>query len=122
MEIIIPTIVAIIVSFLLITSILGLPNYITYRLNLKRYQYMEPAKLFKFKKAIFNTDFPLPETESFELDDWNYYPNIRKLANYSEKIELNLFKYDVEIIWHWIRTHNKELRKKKKSPPVGHRH
>lgn len=113
MEFIVLIIVAIIASFLFTTLVFGLPNYITYRFDLKRYQYIEPAKLLGFKKAIFNTDFPLPETESFELSDWNYYPSIRKLTNYSEKVELNLFKYDVEIIWHWIRTHNKELRKKK---------
>lgn len=113
MEIIISIIVAIIASLLFTASIFGLSNYITYRLDLKRYRYTEPAKLLGFKKVIFNTDSPLPETESFELDNWNYYPNIRKLTNYSEQIELNLFKYDTEIIWHWIRTHNKELRKKK---------
>lgn len=113
MEFIISIIVAIIASLLFTASIFGLPNYITYRLDLKRYRYIEPAKLLGFKKAILNADFPLPETESFELDDWTYYPNLRKLTNYPEKIELNLFKYDAEIIWHWIRTHNKELRKKK---------
>jgi len=113
MDIIIPIIVAIIASFLFTTLVFGLPDFIIYRIDLKHYNYTEPAKLLKFKEDIFNTDFPLPLMESFELGDWNYYSNIRKLTNYSEKVELNLFKYDVEIIWHWIRTHNKELRKKK---------
>ena len=113
MDIIIPIIVAIVASFLFTTLVFGLPDFIIYRVDLKHYNYKEPAKLLKFKEAIFNTDIPLPLKESFELGDWNYYHSIRKLTNYSEKVELNLFKYDVEIIWHWIRTHNKELRKKK---------
>lgn len=113
MEIILSIIGSMLAVSLFMILIEGLPKSITYWLEVRRYNYVEPNKLLGFKKAIFASDSPLPMLETFTLGNWNYYHYSGEVFNYKENVSLVLYKYDKAIIWHWIRTHNNELKKKK---------
>lgn len=120
MEIILAVILSFIAVglFMLLTE--GLPKSIQQYLLLKRYNFAEPEYLLKFKEAIFTSPSPLSTDCSFKLNGWFYYHYIKELINYSESYQSFLTDYDVALIQHWIKTHNKQLRTN--SPPVGHRH
>lgn len=110
MEIILSILLSIVavVIFILLTN--GLPKSVNYMTTLRRYKYIEPENLIEFKKAIFDSNRPLPTQASFTLGKWNYYHFSCALSNPSENISIDLYEYDKAIIWHWIRTHNNELR------------
>lgn len=121
MEFILATLLSFIAVGLFMLLMEGLPKSIQQYLLLKRYSFAEPAYLLKFKEAIFASPLPLPTKNTFKLNGWCYYHYIKELTNYSESYQSILTDYDVALIQHWIKTHNKQLRKKY-SLPVGHRH
>lgn len=120
MKFILATVLSFIAIGLFMLLMKGLPKPIQQYLLLKRYNFVEPKYLLKFKKAIFDSPLPLPLKYSFKINGWFYYHYIKELTNYSESYQSILTDYDVALIQHWIKTHNKQLRTN--SPPVGHRH
>ena len=120
MEVILATVLSFIAVGLFMLLMEGLPKSIQQYLLLKRYNFVEPKYLLKLKEAIFASPSPLPLKYSFKINGWFYYHYIKELTNYSESYQSILTDYDVALIQHWIKTHNKQLRTN--SPPVGHRH
>lgn len=106
-------ILGILALWLVIMLINGLPKSIYYYFLVRRYNYIEPNNLIKFKQAIFNANHPLPVHSTFSLDNWNYYHYSKSLSNVNERVNLDLYDYDKAIIWYWISTHNKKLRTRK---------
>lgn len=120
MKFILATVLSFIAVGLFMLLMEGLPKSIQQYLLLKRYNFVEPKYLLKLKEAIFASPSPLPLKYSFKINGWFYYHYIKELTNYSESYQSILTDYDVALIQHWIKTHNKQLRTN--SPPVGHRH
>lgn len=115
MEIILAAILSFIALGLFMLLMDGLPKTLQQYLLLKRYNFIEPAYLLKLKEAIFASPSPLSTDCSFKLNGWFYYHYIKELTNYSESYQGILTDYDVALIQHWIKTHNKQLRTKKAS-------
>lgn len=117
MGIFLASFLAVILSFIAVGLFMllmnGLPKTIEYWLLVNRYNFTEPKRLLGLKKAFFESDLPLQTMESFKLGEWHYYHYSSSLVNFSENINFELLKYEQAIIWYWIRTHNKELSKKK---------
>lgn len=120
MEFILAAILSFVALGLFMLLMEGLPKSIQRYLLLKRYNFIEPEYLLKLKEAIFASSSPLSTECSFKLNGWFYYHYIKELTNYSESYQSILTDYDIALIQHWIKTHNKQLRTN--SLPVGHRH
>lgn len=112
MEFILAAILSFIAVGLFMLLMEGLPKTLQQYLLLKRYNFVEPAYLLKFKEAILNSPSPLSTKCSFKLNGWFYYHYIKELINYSESYQSILTDYDIALIQHWIKTHNNQLRKK----------
>lgn len=115
MEIFLYVVLSTIVVGLVILLSNGLPENIKQYLLLKKYNFIEPIYLLKFKEAILASPSPLSTKCSFKLNGWFYYHYIKELTNYSESYASILTDYDVALIQHWIKTHNIQLRTKNAS-------
>lgn len=115
MEFILAVILSFVALGLFMLLMEGLPKSTQQYLLLKRYNFVEPEYLLKFKEAIFASSSPLPTECSFKLNGWFYYHYIKELTNYSESYASILTNYDVALIQYWIKTHNIQLRTKSAS-------